>query len=523
MRLNHISVDVIRYNDGYIFEGLKVVPQPPLASGRKAKPKLDWDWEQDDPDDPNTVLLLKNPAPASILNVGGYGVVAAFTGLERRSAAAAEAAKAKQAKQQAAQLRKAKITQITDENIGAIRGQSQYLSDKVSEIATLANPISIIHQLSKYPAVILQDGKPLTSRLPANTDNIINRIRSDAEEILSQLEDIKNSQGYDEQLVTSGGVVPDSIQRKFSQTAVRLFKQVFPDVSNLINQFNTVVNDTVHARGERARQEAASAQLTAQAATQIISAGQLRTNTEDAFRALGDYAIKHIDQTDIKNFIAKAADLVAQKVDNVGLIIPVPSRAGVNKFVDTFCTQLSIKTKGIYNPNVQIIKRGPFKFNKENYRTIIQDLISKAREGDNKRNLEAILNGLADETFRGYPPKYMGDWRAGADPSKTIGDIINKMENPNKLASMSAIDPVFRRAFEGAYQPTDVAKNALLEPISKNQKILVVDDNLYSGSTMLQTLNKLAEVANEITSELGEPPLQPGQLMGCVVVSPGNV
>jgi hypothetical protein len=124
-----------------------------------------------------------------------------------------------------------------------------------------------------------------------------------------------------------------------------------------------------------------------------------------------------------------------------------------------------------------------------------------------------ILQGIQDDSFLDLPlGQYVGNWQ---DNNKTIGQIIAKVTDKEKLGSILSINIDYRGAFKGGYtqDSSDILKNATLACVEKNQKVVLVDDNLYSETTMALNLKIINDVAQGL--------LDIENLVGCVVVSPG--
>jgi hypothetical protein len=124
-----------------------------------------------------------------------------------------------------------------------------------------------------------------------------------------------------------------------------------------------------------------------------------------------------------------------------------------------------------------------------------------------------ILQGIQDDSFLDLQlGQYVGNWQ---DSDKTIGQIIAKVTDKDKPGSISSINIDYCGAFKGGYteDSSGILENAILACTEKNQKVVLVDDNLYSGTTMALNLQIINDVAQGL--------LDVENLVGCVVVSPG--
>jgi hypothetical protein len=170
------------------------------------------------------------------------------------------------------------------------------------------------------------------------------------------------------------------------------------------------------------------------------------------------------------------------------------------------------------------MKRVPFVFELDRFKQIINNYLNspKARPNSQKysdyQKMALIkdmreLNGDASWQSGQYvssTPRFAGN--------KSIYDLFVKLtdENDPKPAGISSISEEFRRAFSGGYVTDDAAGNEVMNALSDNKQILVVDDNIYSGATMELNLSATYNFCTGLVSQLPK-----NFVMGYAIVSPG--
>lgn len=486
MRLCHINVSFKQYYNAFIFEGLKSISQGP-----RKKPQFEFDFQNDDLNDINTILLLKNPAAVKPQTIQGYKVYAAFTGLQRREDAEQQTQAAREAKQQARAV--GKTVKVTEADVLKVKNEAEIIVNYLNQ----GRYVSAIVAIAKYPTIKLPDAPPQLANMIENSKGVASNLRDDLEE----------ANNYTT-VTTPSGAVSEYMDRQLSSIATKLIARQKDQMIDTVTQIATMVD-------EMAKQSALAIQAAAgqqqQATAQSAGAKQLVDNTRTAFRHLGDYVIQNLSSPDIQQFIALAVKLLTDAIGNIGLVIPVPSRGGINPFVKEVCERIRSQANADY---VEGIKREPFSFDKNIYADLIRKRLSKVKSGSQKfEDMNTILQGIQDDSFLDLLlGQYVGNWQ---DSNKTIGQIIDKVTDKTKPGSISSINIDYRGAFKGGYtiDSSDILETALITCADKNQKVVLVDDNLYSGTTMALNLEIIHDVAQGL--------LNTQNLVGCVVVSPG--
>jgi len=486
MRLCHINVSFKQYYNAFIFEGLKSISQ-----GSRKKPLFNFDFQNDDLNDINTILLLKNPAAVRPQTIQGYKVYAAFTGLQRREDAEQQTQAAREAKQQARAV--GKTVKVTESDVLKVKNEAEIIVNYLNQ----DRYVSAIVAIAKYPTIKLPDASLQLANMIEDSRSVASNLRNDLEE----------ANDYTS-VTTPSGTVSEYMDRQLSKIATKLISRHKDQMIDTVTQIATMVDEMAKQSALAIQAAAGQQQL---ATTQSAGAKQLVDNTRTAFRHLGDYVINNLSSPEIQQFIALAVKLLTDAIDNIGLVIPVPSRGGINPFVRAVCDKIISQTSADF---VEGIKRVPFKFDKNIYADLISKRLSKVRSGTNKfDDLNKILQGIQDDSFLDLQlGQYVGNWQ---DSDKTIGQIIAKVTDKDKPGSISSINIDYRGAFKGGYteDSSGILENAILACAEKNQKVVLVDDNLYSGTTMALNL----EIINDVAQGL----LDIENLVGCVVVSPG--
>lgn len=507
MKLSHLCQSLRFIDNKVIFEGLQLLKGPDPRDQTRERKELSFNFQSDDPTNPNEVLALASPDPLYTTKLNGFPLYISFSSIGKVSSAIARRTAARTSGRVGQYVRQ----EVADDLQTVVDKVKAYLNEVQAGVYTLSSQ-HIIGMVINTPIYTLLYNS--INRLPQAQPKGRPPVPRKKNEInFDSLDDDQKTQLVD---------FRDAWYKCSRAEQAPLYmreqecREALEDNDALNKLFTT--NEIISSAAAAGSSAVASAKTTGASAT--VQADTAR----EAFNQLGNYVKDNVNSPDVKNFMDLAVKIVQPKLQNVGLIIPVPSRSGINQFVQGMCDRFSKITSA---PIVPLLRRVPMDFDFNKYKQAISQKLGRVKDKNSAiaKAYERIImassfqdvqdmNGrLISSTPQFYPAidKPVKD----RDTLKAAIDGLRSMKR-----GISGIAEEFRHCFSGGYEANIGTQHEMpiIDALGDNKNILVVDDNVYSGFTLSISLN---EVLTSMQSFGGA--IDKNQIIGYAVVSPGEM
>ena len=505
MKLSHLCQS-LRFVDGKVlFEGLQLIKGPDPSDPSKTKKELSFNFQTDDPTNPNEVLALAQPDPLYTTRLDGFPLHISFSSIgkvqsaiQRRTAARTTGRVGQYVRQDVADDLKTVVDKVkqylNDVQANVYKLSNQAIIDMVINAPIFGRLLSSINSLPQAQT----KGKPPVP--PKKSDINFSSLDDDQK---TQLVDFR-----DAWLSCRRAANAPPVQREQDCSEALEDRDA---LNKLFTTYEIISNAAAAGTGAVESARTTGAGATAQAET-----------AREAFNQLGNYVKDNVQSPDVKNFMDLAVKIVQPALQNIGLIIPVPSRSGINSFVQGMCDRFSNVTKA---PIVRLLKRVPMEFDFNKFKQAISQKLERVRDRNSvtARAYETVIRANSFEDVQNMSaklisssPQFFPSFDQPVPPNKTLMAAIEGLRTMKR--GISGIAEEFRHCFSRGYAANIDTQQEMpiIDALGDNKNILVVDDNVYSGFTLSISLN---EVLKSMQSY--ENTIDKNRIIGYAVVSPG--
>lgn len=486
----------------YISEGLRQNPR----RGEEGQPDFIFNYTLDTGDD---IILLANPDPARTLDVSGLTCYAAF-------APAARLVKKKEERKELAAQRLRKRETPNDEEISELRRTVDFVKRASSPSAALqvmANK-PVLQNIDRFISLAAVAGRRSVSRSSGETVQTLERFEGLNEASKDFIEQIKSFIGN--RSLSEFDNMGNAQKARILSSAVEYSGLDELTTDTLAAQLDSLATNLEDIRDTYSDVDGRNQELQGG----IESIRGTEKAIEEAYIELGRYIGANADTDDIKNFIGLGVKLLKEafNTSEVAYAIPVPSRQGrYNQTVANLLEGLGVQVLDVIgrtNFSINIEKLTEIARKSKKWPTMeLSDTRVKFISGEEAADM--IRRGQLDQ-LNAQPLK---SGRGRANYKTSLASFIDRFQDPNRPTSISGIDIKYREIVDGGYAlNSEEALVEVVDAVDSGKKIMLVDDNVFSGHTMKLCADSLIKSIGD-QATMFNTNFDPNQVFGAVLLT----